>query len=70
MGSIHTKIVIEGGATTYRRVEQDVTGTSFAAVADLAYIIVDHETRKVACGATEEQARRNLDRVRGAARER
>jgi hypothetical protein len=70
MGSIHTKIVTEGGATMYRCVEQDIAGTSFAAAADLAYIMVDHETRKVACGSTEEQARQNLDRVRGAVRER
>jgi hypothetical protein len=67
---MYTKIVTEGGVTMYRRVEEDVTGTSFAAADDLAYIVVDHETRKVVCGCTEEQARRNLDRVRGAAKER
>jgi hypothetical protein len=40
MGSMNRKIVIEGGATMYRRVEEDVTGTSFAAADDLAYIMV------------------------------
>jgi hypothetical protein len=69
MGSIHTKIVTEGGATMYRRVEQDVIGTSFAAADDIAYIRVDHETRKVVCGSTEEQARQNLDRVRDSPRD-
>ena len=41
------EVVTEGGATMYRRVKEDVTGTSFAAAAGIEYIIADHETRKV-----------------------
>ena len=63
MGSIHTRSAVSGDATIYRRV--DVIGIPVDDVGDeVAYIIVDHWSRKVACGSTEEQARHNLWRVR------
>jgi hypothetical protein len=65
MGSIHTKIAADQGATIYRRLDDDVIAVSANDVGDeVAYIIVDHRTRKAACGRTEEQARHNLWRVR------
>jgi len=70
MGSIHTKIAVDSSATVYRRVDEDVIEVSVDAGDDVAYIIVDHWTRKVVCGPTEEQARRNLRRVRSKAPER
>ena len=66
MCSIHTMIATDGGTTIYRRVDKDVIEVSVDDVGDdVAYIIVDHRTRKVVCGPTEEQARQNLRRVRG-----
>ncbi len=67
MGSIHTKIAADGGATIYRRVDEDVIEVSVDDVGDddVTYIIVDHWTQKVLCGSTEEQARQNLRRIRG-----
>ena len=67
---VRTESAVNGGAAIYRRVDEDeeVIEVSVDDVGDdVAYIIVDHRTRKVACGITEEQARRNLSRVRGTA---
>ena len=66
MGIIHTKIMADSDATVYRRVDEYVVEDSVDAGDDLAYIIVDHLTRKVVCGPTEERARQNLHRLRGA----
>ena len=67
MGSIHTKIAADGAVTIYRRVDEDVIEVSVDDGGDeLTFIIVDHWTRRVVCGSTEEQARQNLRRVRGA----
>jgi hypothetical protein len=65
VGSIHRKIEAHGDLTIYRRVDDGVIDFSVDDVGDEgAYIIVDHRTRKAACGSTEEQARRNLWRIR------
>jgi len=66
MCTIHTKIAADADATVYRRVD-DVVEVSVL-VHELTYIIVDHKSRKAVCGATEEEARQNLCRVRAAAR--
>jgi hypothetical protein len=69
VGSIHTKIAADGGATIHKRVDEDAIEVSVDDVGDeVAYIIVDHWTRKVVCGRTEEQAQQNLRRVRGTER--
>ena len=67
MCTIHTKIAADADATVYRRVD-DVVEVSVLAVHELTYAIVDHKTRKAVCGATEEEARQNVCRVRAAAR--
>jgi hypothetical protein len=67
MGSIHTKIAADADVTVYRRVDEHVVEVSDVADHELTYIIVDHGTKKTACGPTQEQAWQNLRRVRTAA---
>jgi len=64
MCPIHTKIAADAEVTVYKRVDEHVVDVSVVADHELTYIVVDHATGKAVCGPTEEQARRNLRRVR------
>jgi len=67
MGSIHTKIPADADVPVYERVDEHVVKVSEVADHKLTCIIVDHWTKKTACGPTQEEAWQNFGRVRAEA---